>query len=305
MRKIQIEPAAESVKGVACAASAYMIWGISPAYFKLLKGVPAFEILMHRIVWSFLLLLPVVLLTRRGGELAAALRSARTMLMLLGTTMIVGLNWFLFIWAINNDHILQTSLGYYIAPLVNISRGMIFLKERLRPLQVAAVAVAAAGVTCLTYRFGEFPWVALALAVSFGFYGLIRKVAPVGATVGLSVELMILFLAAAGYLCHLDWAGRGTFMRLDIQTDLELIGCAFVTGLPLLLFTTGARLLHLTTIGFLQYIAPTGTFMLAVFVYKEPLHQAQVTAFIFIWAALVLYSTDSVRYHRKKRIQPA
>ena len=286
--------------GLAAAAAAFLIWGLSPIYWKSLKSVPAFEILMHRMVWSFVFLLPLIAGKRRFTEFRAALASRQSLAALTASTLLVGMNWFLFIWAINSGHILQTSLGYYINPLVNVFLGMVFLKERLRPFQIAAVVLAAISVSILTFGYGRFPWVALTLAFSFGFYGLIRKIAPVGAVVGLAVETLIMSLPAVAYLIYLDAVGAGNFLRGSWQASALLMGAALVTALPLLLFTTGARRLHLSTVGFLQYIAPSCTFLLAVFVYGEPLDAAKFKAFLLIWAALAVYSMDSVRHYRKE-----
>ncbi len=286
--------------GVIYAITAFLIWGLSPLYWKLLKSVPAFEILMHRMIWSFLFFVPLLLIQRRFREFTAILKNTRVLLILLGTTLIVGLNWFLFIWAINNDHVLQTSLGYYINPLVNVFLGLIFLKERLRPLQTLAVILAGVGVTYQTVSLGVFPWVALTLAFSFGFYGLIRKVAPVGALIGLSVETLLLSIPALAYLVYLNHIGTGAMLRAGLFIDGLLMGSAFVTALPLLLFTRGARRLNLATLGFLQYIAPSCTFLLAVFLYREPLSWTQVATFILIWVALVIYSVDSVLFYRRR-----
>ena len=285
--------------GLAAACAAFLIWGLSPIYWKSLKSVPAFEILMHRMIWSFVFLLPLIAGQRRFAEFRAALTSRHSLIALTASTLLVGVNWFLFIWAINTGHILQTSLGYYINPLVNVFLGMVFLKERLRPLQIAAVVLAAISVSMLTFGYGRFPWVALTLAFSFGFYGLIRKIAPVGAVVGLAVETLLLSLPAAAYLIYLETAGAGHFLRGSWQVSALLMGAALVTALPLLLFTTGARRLHLSTMGFLQYIAPSCTFLLAVFVYGEPLDAAKLKAFLLIWTALVVYSVDSVRHYRR------
>jgi chloramphenicol-sensitive protein RarD len=289
----------QTTTGVLYAGSAFMIWGLSPIYWKALASVPAFEILMHRMIWSFFFLAPFVLVKDKWREFLQAVTTRSTLLILVFTTSIVGFNWFLFIWAINSGHILQTSLGYYINPLVNVLLGVIFLGERLRKLQLAAVGLAFIGVLYLTVTYGQFPWVSLALAFSFGFYGLIRKVAPVGPLVGLTVETALLTVPALAYLVYLDRMGVGAFLRTDAATSLLLMGAALVTGLPLLLFTNGTKRLHLTTIGFLQYIAPSGTFLLAIFVYHEPLRPAQLLTFILIWSALALYSLDSAMHTRK------
>lgn len=291
----------DTLAGLAAAVPAYLIWGLSPAYWKTLAHVPAFEILMHRMIWSFFFLIPVLALQRRWGEFKAAVTNPRTLAILSLTTLVVGANWFLFIWAINRGHILQTSLGYYINPLVNVMLGMVFLGERLRRLQVVAVGLAGISVAYLTFGYGAFPGVALALAVTFAFYALIRKVAPVGAAVGLTVETLLLSLPAAAYLWAIDSQGHGSFWRIDLRTDLLLMGAALVTALPLLLFTLGARRLPLTTIGFLQYLAPSCSFLLAVVVFHEPLSGSQLFSFGLIWAALAIYSVDSVRFYRRGR----
>lgn len=296
-------PDAQPLGGLACALTAYLIWGLSPVYFKSLAAVPAFEILTHRMIWSFAVLLPLTVWLKRWGAFVAALKNRRTLAVLLASTTLVGFNWFLFIWAINSDRILQASLGYYINPLVNILLGTLFLRERLRPLQVGAVGLAGAGVLYLTVHQGAFPWVALGLAFSFAFYALIRKTAPVEALEGLLTETMLLSMPAAAYLYYLDRQGIGAIFRIGTKTDLMLMGTALVTAVPLLLFTMGARRLHLTTIGFLQYLAPSCTFLLALFVYHEPFSAAQGWTFALIWTALALFSTDAFRHHREIRRQ--
>jgi len=298
-KRISTDALRGTLVGITCAVTAFLIWGLSPIYWKALKTVPAFEILMHRMIWSFVFLVPLLVIQGQWKDFVGALKSKRILGILTATTLIVGINWFLFIWAINSDHILQTSLGYYINPLINVVLGLVFLKERLRPLQTAAVILAGMGVTYLTIQFGELPWVALAIAFSFGFYALIRKVAPVSSLVGLSIETLLLSLPALAYLIYLDLNGVGSFLRITWRLDLLMIGAAFVTALPLLLFTKGARRLNLATVGLLQYIAPSCTFMLAVFYYHEPFAPAQLWTFIMIWTALGMYSFDSIRHYLK------
>ncbi|MGD8880241.1 MAG: EamA family transporter RarD [Desulfobacterales bacterium] len=288
----------DTVFGVAYATSAFLIWGISPIYWKALQAVPAFEIILHRIVWSFFFLMPLILVMRRWKDFVDALKNYRTLLILLFTALIISGNWLLYIWAVNSDKLLQASLGYYINPLVNVVLGTSFLKERLRPLQILAVLLAAAGVLLLTIYYGEFPWIALALAVSFGFYSLIRKTAPVGSLAGLTVETLLLSIPALVYLFYLDSQGAGNIFRASLKLDLLLMGCALVTATPLLFFTLGARRLYLSTVGLLQYIAPSCMFLLAVFLFREPFVKAQVVTFAFIWTALAIYSTDSFRYYK-------
>ncbi len=254
---------------------------------------------MHRMVWSFLFLLPLLWLLKRWSNFAAVLKNKRIFGMLVVTTVLVSINWFTFIWAVNNGRILQTSLGYYINPLVNVLLATLFLGERLRKLQLASVVLALVGVSFLTLSIGEFPWVALTLAFSFALYGLIRKIAPVPALEGLSIETLLLFVPAAGYLLFLDHQGTGALFRIDRQTDLLLMASALFTAVPLLLFTTGARLLTFISIGFLQYIAPSCTFLLAVIVYHEPFSTAQLITFVMIWIALALFSMDAVLTFRR------
>ncbi|MGD8716193.1 MAG: EamA family transporter RarD, partial [Desulfobacterales bacterium] len=198
-------PRSESVYGVIYAGLAFLIWGLSPVYWKALGSVPAMEIIMHRVVWSFLFLLPLIVLQRKWDEFVGVLKNCRILLILLMTAIFVGGNWFLYVWAVNHEFLLQGSLGYYINPLVNVVLGMIFLRERLRKPQLVAVLLAASGVVYLTLYYGEFPWIALTLALSFGFYGLIRKIAPVGSLVGLTIETMLLTLPAGIYLIYLDF----------------------------------------------------------------------------------------------------
>ena len=289
----------ETVLGVFYAGSGFLIWGLSPAYWKNLIAVPAFEIIMHRIVWSFIFLICFIVLRRRWDDFLGVLKNGRLLLTLFSTSILIFGNWFLYIWAVNNNYLLQASLGYYINPLVNVVLGMFFLHERLRKPQVVAVLMATTGVLYLTFFYGEFPWIALTLALSFGLYGLIRKVAPVGSLVGLTVETMFLTLPAVVYLFYLDSVGAGSIFRVSFELDLLLIGCAPVTAAPLLLFTLSTKRLYLSTVGLMQYIAPSGMFLLAIFFYGEPFSKAQIWTFIMIWAALVIYSTDSVIYFRR------
>ena len=293
------KPRSESIFGVIYAGCAFLIWGISPIYWKTLTGVPAFEIIMHRVVWSFLFLFPLIAVRRRWSEVVGAIKNLRILLTLIFTAVILSFNWFLYVWAINNEYMLQASLGYYINPLVNVVLGMLLLRERLRLTQLLAVLLAASGVVYLTVYYGEFPWIALTLASSFGLYGLIRKVAPVGSLVGLAVETLLISPPAAVYLFYLGAQGTGFIFRGSIKMDLLLMGTSLLTAVPLLLFTSGARRIYLSTVGLMQYIAPTGMFLLAVFVYQEPFSMAKVWTFVMIWTALGIYSTDSVIYFRR------
>lgn len=289
---------ADSIRGGILAVLAFFLWGMSAVFWKALAYVPPFESLMHRMVWSFLFFLIIVFVTGRMTELVNTLKNPKSMGILIVTTIIISLNWYIFIAAIANSRILQASLGYYINPIVNVVLGIIFLRERLKKAQGVAVLLASSGVIYLTVSQGELPLEALGLAFTFGFYGLIRKVVNVSAVTGLTIETFLLFFPALFYLIYLAQQGSGLFFYLNLKTDILLICCGLVTGLPLLLFNMAARQLRLITIGFIQYLAPTCTFLLAVFVYGEPMPKERLIAFCFIWVALLIYSIDSYRSHR-------
>ena len=289
----------DTPQGLSCAVSAFLIWGLSPVYWKTLTSVPAFEVVLHRIVWSFFFLVPIVALKKNRGEFMSALRNPRILRIMVCTAVLVSVNWLLFIWSVINGYVIQASLGYFINPLLNILMGMVFLRERLRRAQAIAVILAGVGVLYLTVSLGHFPWLAFSMALSFGSYGLIRKVAPVSALAGLSIETLILFPPAAGWLTYLYTTHSGAFLHTGYVIDLSLTATALATAFPLLLFTAGARLLRLSTLGFMQYIVPSCYFLFAVFVYKEPVSPAQITTFFFIWTALAIYSADSALFYRR------
>jgi chloramphenicol-sensitive protein RarD len=289
----------ESASGVIYAGAAFLIWGVGPIYWKALAAVSPVEIICHRVIWSFVFLLILIIATRRWQEFRSALKSVRILLTLASTAAILTVNWLIYVWAINHAHILQGSLGYYINPLINVVFGVLLLRERLRPLQVLAVVTAGAGVVYLTFSYGELPWIALALACAFGLYGLIRKVAPVGPLVGLGVETMLLAGPAAAYLAYSAARGNAAFLHKGTRIDLLLLGTSLLTAVPLILFTAGARRINLSTLGLMQYIAPTGIFLLGVLYYHEPFSTAKVWTFIMIWTALAVYSTDSILCYRR------
>lgn len=289
-----------SFSGVGFGVCAFLIWGLSPVYWKALQDYPPMELLMHRIVWSFVFLTPFLLATGLWREISILKTSSKARLALALTPVILGTNWFLFIYAINTGHILQVSLGYYIAPLVNVFLGLFVLKEQLSKLQYTALGFAVCGVLYLTFGYGEFPAIAVYLAFSFGCYGLIRKTAPFGALFGLWAETLVLSVPALSWIIYLDMQGKGSFLHAGITENLLFMGTSLVTGLPLLLFGLAARRIMLSTIGFLQYIAPSCTFILAVFVYSEPFSRDQFFSFILIWTALSLYTADSYMIHHQK-----
>jgi chloramphenicol-sensitive protein RarD len=288
-----------TISGLFFSGAAFLIWGVSPLYWKALGNVPAIEIVLHRIVWSFVLLVPIILIRKKWNEFTATLKSGQAVLVLLASTLLVSCNWLVYIWAVNAGHLLQASLGYYINPLVNVFLGMVFLKEKLRRPQAFAVLLATMGVLYLTFFFGQFPWIALTLAFSFGLYGLIHKTMSMGSLVGLTTETLIAGIPSLAYLLYLDHQGRGIFLNQGVGIDLMLVASSVMTAFPLLFFSFGTRRLKLSTVGILQYLAPSCMFLMAVFLFGEPFFNAQVISFLMIWTALAIYSTDSVRYYRR------
>ncbi len=282
----------ETRLGLLYAASAFLIWGLTPVYWKLLVQVPAAEILAHRIVWGLVVVAGWMSLRGRWPELAAGVRQPRTVAALAASTVFIAVNWGLFVWAVNNDRVLATSLGYYINPLVNVVLGLVVLGERLNRRQWIAVSLAAAAVTILTIAQGRLPWISLVLAFSFALYGLLRKTVRVDAVVGLSFETMALAPIAAAFLLYQKARGEAAFGSQTVGIDVLLVAAGAVTVVPLILFTLGVRRLPLSTAGLMQYIAPTCTFILAVFLYNETFSAAHAVSFILIWTALGIYTFD-------------
>jgi chloramphenicol-sensitive protein RarD len=280
--------------GVIYAATAFAVWGIIPIFWKLMAYVPAVEIVMHRIVWSLLFAGAVAVALGKWPLLREALTTRKTLQMLTMSALLIGMNWGLFIWAVNVGRIEETSLGYYINPLVNFALGVMLLGERLTRIQQIAVGLAAAGVIYQTVAVGVFPWISITLAVSFGLYGLIRKQVAVESLVGLTVEAIILTPIALAYLIYLEAHGSGLFLHHDRATDVMLVLAGPLTAVPLLLFAAGVRRIKLSTIGFLQYLAPSISLLLAVLMYNEPFTTAHAVAFGFIWAALALISWEAL-----------
>ena len=292
-------------KGMLYAAGAYIIWGLLPLYWKALHVVPAGQILSQRIVWSLFFVAVMLTARRQWGWLRGALRRPRVILTFALSGTLLGINWFIYIWAVNAGHIVETSLGYFINPLVNVLLGYLVLKERLRPAQWLALSVALAGVLYLTISFGAFPWIALTLAFSFGTYGLIRKTAPLNSAEGLFIETAVLFLPAFGFLLLMESRGVGAFGHAGLPVTLLLIGAGIVTSIPLLLFAAGARRIPLTTLGLLQYIAPTMQFLIGVLVYNETFGLTRLIGFGLVWLALVLYTIESLIVNRRRAVLPA
>lgn len=281
-------------KGIFSAVGAYILWGLLPIYWKALANVPAFEILAHRIVWALGVALVLVAWRRDWAWLRGVRSNRTTLLTFVATATLITINWGVYIWAVNAGHIVETSLGYFINPLVNVLLGVLFLRERLRLWQGVAVGIALGGVLFLTFLYGSVPWIALVLATSFGFYGLLRKTATLNSLEGFTLETLLLFIPALGYLVYTAWGGAGAFGHSAPTTTLLLIGAGVMTAVPLLWFATSARQISLVTLGILQYIAPTMQFLLGVLVYREALPPERLIGFGMIWLALLIYSGESM-----------
>jgi chloramphenicol-sensitive protein RarD len=278
--------------GVACAVAAFLMWGLFPLYWKPLSAVPAIEVVAHRTFWGLVSVAVWITLQRRWREVRDVAARPRTLLVLTGSATLIALNWLLYIWAVTHGHVMESSLGYFINPLVNVLLGVLVLRERLGRVQRVAVALATAGVAVLTVGYGRFPWIALGLAVSFALYGLARKLVAADAVVGLLYETMILAPIAAGYLGILAARGTGALGHRGPAVDVLLVLAGVVTAVPLVLFTVGARRLPLSTVGLIQYISPSCQFLLAVLLYREPFTAAHAATFACIWAALALLTWD-------------
>ena len=285
--------------GIVYAALAYLCWGLFPLYFRLLKDVPSLEVVAHRTVWSLVFVSLLLLGLRRLAWLGPVLRRPRVLAVFMGSATLLSVNSLAYVWAVQNGHVLDASLGYFINPLVNVALGFAFLRERPRPVQWIAVALAAAGVLWLTVQTGRLPWVAIVLALSFGLYGLVRKTAPLGAMEGLGLETLLMAPIAAAAL--LFWTAQGTsaFAIGEPVTLMWLLLAGPLTAVPLLLFAAGARRLPLTTLGLVQYISPSMQFALGVWLFHEPLAPARMVAFALIWAALAVYTAEGLWRSRR------
>ena len=285
-------------KGLLYAASAYILWGIFPIFFKALHQVPATQIVAHRIVWSFLFLI-VVIAARQELFAFKGVINRRTLLIYLGAGLLLAVNWLVYVWSVNSGYVVEASLGYFINPLVSVVMGVVILRERLRPVQWLPVGLAALGVAYLTISYGTLPWIALVLALTFGMYGLVKKVAPLGSLYGLTMETGMVFLPALVFLLVEDRLGVGAYARAGLWTTILLSLTGVVTAIPLLMFASGARRVPLSTMGLLQYITPTLQFILGVFVFGESFNQARLVGFSMIWLALIVFSVESFIYWRK------
>lgn len=290
-------------KGILNGLGAYALWGLFPIYWKLLQQVPALQVIGHRIAWSFVLLIVVILLTKQWKEFRSAALTPKTLGIYSIAAVLLSVNWLVYVWGVNAGFIVETSLGYFINPLLSVLLGVFFLRERLRPAQWIPVALAAAGVIYLTLAYGRLPWIALSLAFSFGIYGLVKKLAPLGSLYGLTLETAIVLPMALLYLLVVDFTGTGAFLHQGALTDILLIGTGVVTSIPLLLFASAARQIPLTVIGILQYIAPTIQFLIGVFLYDEAFDQSRLIGFSLVWLALIIFWLENY-FANRVPVQP-
>ncbi len=291
------------IGGLIAVLSAYIIWGFSVVYFKAVAEVPPLEILCHRVIWSVLLLFVLLVAGRRVAEIRVLLARKRLCAMLLLTSILIGMNWFVFIWAVTNGYMLDASLGYFINPLVSVLLGMIFLRERLTIFQWLAVVFACVGVAIQLIRFGSLPVVALFLACSFAFYGLFRKQIGLEPRLALFVETALLFPVAFGYLVFFAQSPTANIWNNSFTLNMLLLFAGVITTVPLLCFTYAASRLRLSTLGFCQYLSPSIMFLLALFCYREPLHQETALTFGFIWIALLIFTADGLVQRRGKMLK--
>ncbi len=288
-----MKPGSDATRGMLLAVAAYGLWGFAPVYWKLLHAAPAGELLAHRVLWSLVVGVLLIAITRRWRELAGALRSRGQLLPIVASSVLIGLNWLIFLVAVNSGRVLATALGYFLNPLVSVLLGVVFLGERLTRGQALAVAIGAAGVTVWAVDLGEAPWIALSLAASFGLYGLVRKVASVAPLVGFALETLLLAPPCLAYLAYLAAQDGMALPSEGPGVKALVMGAGVITALPLLCFTSAAQRLPLSTLGFLQYLAPSISFLLAVGFYGEPFGRTQAIAFACVWAALALFSFAS------------
>lgn len=281
--------------GVGYGVAAFLLWGVLPLYWKALRNVPALEILTHRIIWSFLFMMILVTVKRRWTDLKAVIVNWDKLLAVSACAMLVSINWGVYIWAVNAGHIVDSSLGYYINPLLSIGLGMLVLRERLNFWQWVSLAIAATGVLILTFHYGKIPWIALTLAVTFGLYGLVKKMANIESTIGLTLETMILAPLAFTYLLWLQQNGNAAFGKSPLWVSLLLVGAGVITALPLLWFARAAQTIPLSVVGFIQYLTPTMLLLFGLFLYHEVFTVAHLVSFGFIWCALVLFSCSQTK----------
>jgi chloramphenicol-sensitive protein RarD len=289
-------------KGIWYAIGAYAIWGLFPIYWKWLKHVPALQLIGHRMAWSFVALLIIILFIKKWKSFRQSALRKKIFRIYFAAALLIGINWLTYVWAVNSGYIVEASLGYFINPLLSVLIGVIFLHERLRRWQIIPIGLAAAGVLFLTIVYGSLPWIALTLAFSFGFYGLVKKTAPLGSLYGLTLETGILLLPAVMYLIYTDINGQGAFLHTGLISDFLMAGAGLVTTVPLLMFASATRRIPLSLVGILQYITPTLQFLLGIFIYGESFSFIQFIGYATIWAALIIFAVESYLAYRNKSV---
>lgn len=285
-------------KGTWYAVGAYTLWGLLPVYWKWLGHVPALQLLSHRVIWSFLSMIAVILVSRRWKDFRANALSLRVLRSYLFAAALIGVNWLIYVWGVISGFIVETSLGYFINPLFSVALGVLFFRERLRPWQWVAIGLAGMGVLYLTFVYGSLPWISLSLALTFGTYGLVKKASPLGSLYGLTLETGILFIPALAYVLYAGVADQGVFLHAGSISDLLLIGSGAVTATPLLMFASAAQSIPLSVVGILHYIAPTFQFLIGVLVYDEPFSSSRLIGFSIVWVALILFVVESILARR-------
>jgi chloramphenicol-sensitive protein RarD len=290
--------------GPAAAFGAYIVWGLLPIFWKQLAAIPAIETLCHRAVWAAILLLLILMAGGRRDWLRIISTEKKAALAFVLTASLLGINWFTYIWAVNHNYLVEASLGYFINPLINVLLGVLLLHERLRSLQWLAIILAASGVGYMTINYGRFPWIALTLAVTFAIYGLLHKTTVLKALDGLLAEMLVMSVPAATFLFYLQYNRTASFTGSGIGITVMLCATGIATAIPLLLFSYGAKSVNLSTLGILQYIAPTLQFLLGVLIYNEDFSGARMVGFVIIWVALLFYSIDSIFWFRKQNMNP-
>jgi chloramphenicol-sensitive protein RarD len=288
-------------KGIWYGIGAYLLWGIFPVYWKWLQAVPAIQIISHRIIWSFVLLALILFITRQWRAFRSAALSRRVVLIYLASAILLSINWLTYVWAVNAGFVVETSLGYFINPLLSVLLGVLFLREKLRPWQWVPIGLAAIGVIYVAFSYGQFPWIALTLAFSFGLYGLVKKMAPLGSLYGLTLETGLLFLPAVVFLVFMEGQGQGAFLHSPPVSNLLMVGAGLVTTVPLLMFASAAQRIPLSTVGILQYITPTMQFILGVFLYHEPFNLSLLIGFSLVWLALLIFWGENYLAGRRAR----
>ncbi len=289
--------------GTLFALAAYLMWGLFPLYFRALQSVPALELMLHRLLWSFVFLALLMIALRQWRWLIELRHKPKVVGWFAASGALLSFNWYIYVWAVHEGHVLESSLGYFINPLVNVLFGALFFHERMRKLQWASISLAALGVLWLTLQNGRLPWIALLLAITFGVYGVLRKIATLGALEGQALETLLMFPFALGFLIYLDSQQPSAFVDASSSTQWLIMAAGPISVIPLMLFAVAVRRIPLTLLGLLQYIGPTMQFFLGVWVFNEPFDRVKLIGFIAIWVALVLYSLEGI-WHNKRSVAP-